>query len=99
MAAGEDITTDEIVPRAVRFVAGLGHRDALEARDATRRFEEGIHSTEVGFQKLRPDRFEHFDGDNLVEFFAVGGNWKATIVAQEDVDFVLETSRFDALVS
>lgn len=93
----KNVSSDEVVGLGVRFVAGFGHRDALEDCDTAVGFEQAIDAAEVGLEVFGPHSFEHFNGYDFVVFLGFGRDGQAAVVAEEDGDLIGKTCGTDAV--
>ena len=97
VAAGEDVSADEVGALRVRPVPRLRDRDALQHRHAAVRLQEAIDALEVRRQELGAHGLEHLDADHpVVPRRLVRRPRQPPVVAQVHLDAPAQPGRGDA---
>lgn len=91
--AGEDDFLDPINAFGETFISIVRDGDHLDGEEAFR-CEDFVALREEGFVKFITNRFDHFDGDNLVEL-----TFDVAIVLDEYLKFIFKSGIFDTLTS
>mmetsp|Transcript_12673 Transcript_12673/g.41765 ORF Transcript_12673/g.41765 Transcript_12673/m.41765 type:complete len:341 (+) Transcript_12673:1197-2219(+) len=93
MPAWKDASLDKVARLAVARVSVVRDGDDLNRREPAR-FEVARDALKVLPEKLVADRLEHFDAHHLVE-----GPFHLAVVAEDDVDEMIEPGSLDARAS